>query len=134
MLHLKISSYSNYIWELKPQHISERKWRKMVFDHQRQLCKRMSLSWSPRSWTVYGYLTKKKKKKQYHRPHPKTNVTVKNNMFSYCSLKSSFLEFGLILALRLFNVEEKNIYLQFRGNYFQKFLRHLEEILIISCI
>lgn len=49
----------------------------------------------------------KKKKKQYHRPHPKTNSPVKNNMFSYCSLKSSFLKFGLILALRLFNVEEK---------------------------
>lgn len=47
------------------------------------------------------------KKKQYHKPHPKTNLTVKNNMFSYCSLKSSFLEFGPILALRLFNVEEK---------------------------
>lgn len=43
-----------------------------------------------------------------------------------------FLKFGLIEALKLFNVEEKNIYLQFRVIYFQKFFRQLKEI--ISCI
>lgn len=40
--------------------------------------------------------------------HPKTNLKLQNNMFSYCSLKS--LEFGLILALELFNVEKKYLF------------------------
>lgn len=43
-----------------------------------------------------------------------------------------FLKFGLIRALRLFNVEEKkNIYLQFRVTYFQKCFRQLEEVISV---